>query len=267
MSHVATLPIVGGEVTDLTCVQCGYDLRGLSPTGVCPECGTAVERSLQGTLLRFSSPDYVANLYRGLWLIVTGILVQVALVAVTIFVAFSLTPTGASVASGLMVLVSIAEFGVAAMILWGWWLFSEPDPRYTGRDDGSTARKIVRIAVIVVAVTAIAEVFKTILVGAGTPSPVVALLLGALGLLGLIAWVTQFFAAMQYLRWLAPRLPDAYTAKRARLLMWLTPLLYTVGLLLLGLGPLIALVLYWNLLDHVRKRIKAIRAEQSPVGA
>ena len=43
--------------------------------------------------------------------------------------------------------------------------------------------------------------------------------------------------------------------------MWLGPLLQTVGLLLIGLGPLIALVMYWNMLDVMRKHIKRILAE------
>jgi hypothetical protein len=35
--------------------------------------------------------------------------------------------------------------------------------------------------------------------------------------------------------------------------------LYTVGALIL-IGPLIALVLYWNFLDRMRKHLKAIEA-------
>ena len=41
---------------DLACVACSYNLRGLSPDGACPECGTTVERSTRGNLLRFSDP-------------------------------------------------------------------------------------------------------------------------------------------------------------------------------------------------------------------
>lgn len=44
--------------------------------------------------------------------------------------------------------------------------------------------------------------------------------------------------------------------------MWLGPLLATFGLVIIGLGPLIALVLYWNMLDWVRKDLKRIRAER-----
>jgi hypothetical protein len=31
---------------DLPCIQCGYNLRGLEETGLCPECGSAIEPSV-----------------------------------------------------------------------------------------------------------------------------------------------------------------------------------------------------------------------------
>ena len=58
-----------------------------------------------------------------------------------------------------------------------------------------------------------------------------------------LAFIVGFFAKMLYIRWLAPRLPSVRVFKRAKTLMWLGPVLYTFGLLLIGLGPLIALVL------------------------
>ncbi len=31
---------------DLPCIQCGYNLRGLTVKGMCPECGTSVRATL-----------------------------------------------------------------------------------------------------------------------------------------------------------------------------------------------------------------------------
>ena len=70
---------------------------------------------------------------------------------------------------------------------------------------------------------------------------------------------------MLYLRWLAPRLPDDEVDAWARRLMWLGPLLVTVGALIV-VGPLIAMVLYWNLLDRVRRNLKQIMHRQSSSG-
>ncbi len=87
----------------------------------------------------------------------------------------------------------------------------------------------------------------------------------SLGLLALGVSAVQFFAAMLYLRWLAPRLPDDEVDAWARRLMWLGPLLVTVGALIV-VGPLIAMVLYWNLLDRVRRNLKQIMHRQSSSG-
>ena len=50
---------------------------------------------------------------------------------------------------------------------------------------------------------------------------------------------------------------------RAKTMMWLGPILYTVGAIACGLGPLVALILYYNLLNWVREGLQAIRADQS----
>lgn len=43
---------------DLPCRGCGYNLRGLSPAGRCPECSTNVATSLQPTALSLSQPGH-----------------------------------------------------------------------------------------------------------------------------------------------------------------------------------------------------------------
>jgi hypothetical protein len=102
----------------------------------------------------------------------------------------------------------------------------------------------------------------------GVPGGSIWMLLGiVVTLLSLGASATSYFASMLYVRWLAPRIPNVNAYKRSRKMMWAGPLLMTVGLLLLGLGPLIALVLYYNLFEWIRKDLKRIRAEQVEVVA
>ncbi len=55
----------GGEAADLHCVRCGYHLRGLAEDGTCPECGTAVARSMRGDLLSAADPAWLRRIYRG----------------------------------------------------------------------------------------------------------------------------------------------------------------------------------------------------------
>ena len=128
---------------------------------------------------------------------------------------------------------------------------------------GLGARQIIRIAVCVQLAASVFGLIPQFSTGQ-TLAPgmtAIVVLSMALGLASLIAWVAQFFAAMLYVRWLARRVPDQKLHNRAKRFMWLGPLLQTVGLLLLGLGPLIALVMYWNMLDTMRKHIKRMLAE------
>lgn len=47
---------------DLSCIQCMYNLRGMEPHAKCPECGLAVERSMQGDRIRFQNPLWLKRL-------------------------------------------------------------------------------------------------------------------------------------------------------------------------------------------------------------
>jgi hypothetical protein len=51
---------------DLACVRCGYNLRGLSDAGTCPECGTLISHSLMGWSPRYAAPEWRRRVKRGL---------------------------------------------------------------------------------------------------------------------------------------------------------------------------------------------------------
>ncbi len=50
------LDAAGRVDADITGVRCGYNLRGLDPAGVCPECAAPVGPSLRSDLLRYADP-------------------------------------------------------------------------------------------------------------------------------------------------------------------------------------------------------------------
>jgi hypothetical protein len=249
------------EREDIFCVQCGYNLHGLTPAGNCPECGTAVERSLRGNLLLYSSPQYLARLHQGVFLILTAIIAQFTLGILAFGLMMAIGVQGGNTAlvqlviSGLGILVSIASW-------YGWWLFSSPDPAFVGLEKGNAARRIVRISVMLTVGMTVAQTPLTYAANSGTAvgNAMMAVLI-LMSLLGLVVSGTMFFASMLYLRWLTPRIPDQRLFDRSKMYMWLLPLLATVGIIACGLGPLVALVLYWNHFEFIRRHLKRIRLE------
>lgn len=184
-----------------------------------------------------------------------GILLQILIVALGAII-------GASRMSNMQLPVSLMGFVPVAMIILGYWKYTQPDPQYSGIESPNSARKILRIAVLVSAGSQLAS--AAILVVASVPqlagSGTLVLVAGVAILASLVsfaAWAVQFFACMRYTLWMSRRIPDYYMTRRTQTYLWLLPLLATVGALII-IGPLIALVLYWNLLDRLKKHVKAI---------
>jgi len=249
-------------VEESFCIQCGYALRGLQPDGACPECGTAIERSLRGHLLEYSSLEYVRSLRRGAWLVLAAIIVQIITLIFTLVI--TAVAIGIGAAPGNTFAIDIIANGVGVLVafmsLYGWWLLSERDPAYTGRDEGTTARQVIRWAVIIAAGYTIIN-FAVQAVPAVAANQSMLWLIGLVAIVSFIVAAVKFFASMFYLRWLAPRLPNEKVYARARMLMWLGPLLVTVGAACFLLGLLVALVLYWNLIYWVYKDLARIERQ------
>ncbi len=263
LEGVTELPAV--VIDDRPCVKCAYNLCGLPGSGSCPECGTPVERSLRGDLLRYASPEYVAQLHRGVFLVQTGIIVMVLMVVLSIAIGI------VGIVSGAGLIMHVAALGQASLSVYGWWLLSAADPGQLSTNRGERPRRLIRIAVIANASITLAGFAIDLLGGVGaipagtSGAKSIHVISIVMEIVSIGATLVQFFASMLYIAWIGPRLPSLRVVKRARTMLWLGPVLYTVGLLLLGLGPLIALVLYYNLLEWVRKDIRAIRAGKQSV--
>jgi hypothetical protein len=221
LQHNPNLDPAGNVVTDIPCRKCGYDLRGLSVNGRCPECGAAVGVSVHGNLLRFSDPGWVRGLQKGAWLILVGVLI---LIVGAIFAALlgAASPQLASVVAPLL------SIGGNIVMIVGAWRLTEPDPSGIGEDEYGTSRKIIRVALVV-------GIFNSILNNiprAGSIAPEMRMVLGTLSVIaGLIGLVGQF-AQLNYLSKLAMRIPDQQASERARFLMFAIGISY--GIILLG---------------------------------
>lgn len=256
-------PTVSPVVNDATaCFKCGYALRGLAMNGVCPECGSPVQESLRGILLQYAAPEYIQTLLKGHSWVLNGILLSIVAMVVMVFAGVAAGAIGGG-AAALGAVMSAVQLAISVLIFLGYIKLTEPDPKFTGTEDANAPRKWVRITAIASIGFGVLGVLVQVLsfTGAGGLVDVLSVItsIGAFG-----AWAAQFFAMMLYMKWLAARVPDAWIARRSKTYMWLLPILSTVGVFLVGLGPLIALVLYWNLLDRMRKHLKSIVATGVP---
>lgn len=247
------------------CFRCSYDLRGLPMNGKCPECGTPVIESMRGNLLHFADKDYVNRLHSGVSLVLNAILGMVLLTVAN----FAATPALAAIASGWLqtvtLLISFAFFGVAILSCIGYYRFTTPDPGFTGTDHPDTSRRVIRAVVgVQIGISAVqfiaglipAALQAGVLSFDGLAGLIIAISI-AVAIGSLLAFVVQFIAVMNYLAWLAKRIPDANIESRSLRYRWLLPVIYVLGMLIL-IGPLIALVMYWNLLDRFRKHTRSI---------
>jgi hypothetical protein len=260
-----TPPVVGGVVaSDRYCIRCGYALAGLPPTGNCPECGTSIELSLRERTLAAAAREYVATLKTGLSLVLNGILLMIVLMMALIFSGIFAGAMGTPGIGGIAMVVRLLMLCVQGMILYGYWKYTEPDPGQASLEATNSARAIMRTTVAIQALLALVSAALSFVPPAVGAAPLVGLLNAGLMVVGLAVWAVQFFAAMRYTRWIATRIPDFYIIRRTKLYMWLLPVVCIVGALLMFLGPLVALVMYWNLLDRLRKQVKSIVATGQP---
>lgn len=261
------------------CLACGYDLKGLSAEGVCPECGAAVARSLKGNLLEFADPEYLRTLNHGTVLIIWGAFAPLLAGGLAI-AAYGLAQSGYLSAfmsgRGSEVLPAALSAVGASVSLIGWFLFTRPDPGQIGVDGGEKARKWVRVMLVAevgVTLAALVVAFVPSLSRAATQAavtgtgaaggptvPLIAVIVGV-SISVLSAGISAARASLGawYVYTLASRIPDMGLRKFAKTMIWLYPVLMTVGILACGLGPLSAWIISIVIATNCRKGVRAAR--------
>ena len=206
---------------DLKCTRCGYNLRGLTLDKLCPECGTAIARSVHGNLLRYADPEWLGKLRLGtalmLWTILISVIAAVAVAAIT---ALALP----------IALISLILLVVAGLELWAMFLITTPEPTIAFDEDPITLRRLVRIcAVSNFLGTALQEAAENVDLG------VAVLVVG--GILALVGVVAHFGSFVYYRRF-ALRIPNEHLAGQTRVVMWG----FVAGLVLVVLTGIVAAV-------------------------
>lgn len=208
---------------DTPCRRCGYNLRGLTVEGRCPECGTPVGLSAYGDFLRFCDPRWLERLAKGVSFILWGILVGIVVGGAGSVLAALVHP----------LLGQVLMLCGGLVSLYGTWLLTEPDPSGIGEDRDINARRIVRVCLIL----GLGYSFLSMTARQGLASGILLVVLVILTALTGVSQAIGEAAKLLYLRKLALRIPDEALARRARFLV------YAMGIsVLMTVIPVVALL-------------------------
>lgn len=226
-----------------------------------------IERSLRGQSLEASSPGYIRVLRRGAMIAIAGTATFVLYIAGLVLVAVAMEARFLGLtAESARLLTQLLGVGWASIGLVGWWMLTMPDPvvHAAGEATGQArqqrrdmrTRRVLRVLLVisitssllgllVVLVPALAKTGWSALSGqiqitpatVWSPEMIVAL---SMWVLMVLCEFARFFMQWLYMRSLAQRIPSQALATRATRCMWIVPLGWTVGWLVVGLGPIYA---------------------------
>ncbi len=221
------------EVIDANtpCVSCGYNLRGLSVEGTCPECGASVACSIRGDLLRFSHPRWVGRLGTGAALLFYANLLAIAAVIVDAVISGVVQLQQSSLAWVYDAVFAVLGLTLISMLFAGVWVLASPDPRESPRTRGRWVRLACRegIVALVVGVPLLCVPLSVF--------PDLRLVLSVGFLVAFLGWNAAVFL---HIGRLADRVPSRSVVRLSRICLWLLladAALYAVKLVLELLGP------------------------------
>jgi hypothetical protein len=147
----------------------------------------------------------------------------------------------------------------------GYFMLSNPDPSLTITESRWSARRLLRLTLILQASGILLQLGISSAGYAANffPNMPTRQLIGAsfqLGAMALsfLAWIVQLFAAINLCAVLAQRIPDEKFATWIRSLRWKIPFWATIGITIV-FGPLYAIFLYLSMLLRLRSRIRALK--------
>lgn len=193
---------------DANCRRCGYNLRGLSESGRCPECGDDVRASLRGDLLWFCEPAWLRRVRAGLRVVLAGI-AAIVLAQVIVILALMLLPS-----PRLFTFLPLGDVIARATFFGGIAWFNAPDPGGIGEREQRGLRAAMWAGVIGGGADIAWTLFRMI----GPRMPLMSSLTWVLGSLTPAAGVVGFCALLLAVSRLARRLPDGALASRGRTL-------------------------------------------------
>lgn len=273
----------------LTCSSCGYNLAGINLDGSCPECGKPIieqclwcEYDLTNTAHDTNCPEcgipvitsigygvfapapieLLKSIHTGFKTVTILILVYIVTSIAAGIAAAAMTATGSNTANYTMVAVgSTINNGLILAIAFGWWKLSAPLPDLPAGISGEDRRSFLRVMIwIFAAATALTLLLNLIPQNydpMADPTPI-NFIAGILSLIFMIVMLIFYIAQVRYIGWFAKLVRNKKMERRAKHLVWSGPLIAILGLPLILIGPLIVLILYWNMIEYTRRDLKKI---------
>ena len=219
---MATAPDVTGLSaieSDLPCAICGYNLKGLSPAGACPECGQAIARTFRFDLT-YADPGWLVS---QAW-------------TVALLLALSLLNFPPAVSQYTPWLGYVFKVLLPGVNVWACWRLARPDPLAAADEDGSLRRGVMLASVALAGIVA----FQC----PGWPAMPIFRLAPSVVQMAALA-VNDALALMLVMR-LTRRSGDAVLHRAARGALWAFPSIQIVYLLLslTPMGPYFEVLIY-----------------------
>ncbi len=215
--------------SDLSCIQCGYNLRGMSPGGTCPECGAPVHLSNRSDRLMLSDSQWLGSLRYGMNWIVAGIVVSLCIFVLSVFAGMfimssNLVPTPApapgsspmtqpTMPAWFTVFSVIAAVTQSVVFGMGFWQLTRPEPARFGEAPASCA--VTRWTLLP---SFALSIVSTALDATQSPSAMYASQI--ILFIAMLLVLVGVPASLIYLRLLALRLPDPGLARQTSIVFW-----------------------------------------------
>lgn len=224
-------PATHATPAEITCLRCGYNLTGLSADQRCPECGTPIERSLHGDLLRYADDTYLHNV----WIGTQGVILFLGLHALLTFVSCSvpvLSLLGVPGNMGTFYKVqSYIWFAFALGMLAATWLQSVRDPGQLSQYRGERLRFALRGCLGL-------QAFGSLLSALAVTFPQFQAASGVVTTYYWSAAVALFVSQNLYMIWLVRRIPSDRLATSLRMLI-----IFGCGVLMLSFVSWLAILI------------------------
>lgn len=243
------------------CMWCGYDLSGTDPAGNCPECGVPVAHSIGSSALGPVPTERLRSVHTGFRIVTILILVYIVSAIVTVFGIQLIASNNPDLMYPLTVLSALINNGLIFGIFFGWYKLSQPLTGLSTTIDVPDRRSFVRVMLAVAAVFTLFNLIYAFIPDNSDPDAALSgvdLVFWGISFLSLAAMLILFIANVLYLGWFAKLVRNRKMERRSKHFVWSGPLIAFLGFPLLALGPLITLVIYWNMVEYIRRDLKKV---------